>query len=65
VKITRNMSSKFYPGFIPIFGYMVSGVRIQLPGASVLKPDTCSFLKAYAANLLEVGTKIRSKFMSI
>jgi hypothetical protein len=26
MKITRNMSSKFYPSFIPIYGYMVSGV---------------------------------------
>ncbi len=26
VKITRNMSSKFYPDFIPIYGYMVLGV---------------------------------------
>ena len=43
MKITRNMSTKLYPDFIPIYGYMisgvrcqVSGVRIQLPGASVL-----------------------------
>ena len=40
VEITFNMFSKFYPRFIPIYGYMVSGVRIQLPGASVLTPDT-------------------------
>jgi hypothetical protein len=40
VKIIRNMFSKFYPGFIPICGYMVSGVRIQLPGTSVLTPET-------------------------
>jgi hypothetical protein len=42
VKITHNMCFKFYPDFIPIYGYMVSGVRIQLPGASVLtlKPET-------------------------
>ncbi len=26
VKITRNMSSKFSPGFILIYGYTVSGV---------------------------------------
>jgi len=26
VEITRNMSSKSYPSFIPIFGYMVSSV---------------------------------------
>jgi hypothetical protein len=25
VKIPRNMSSKFYSDFIPIYGYMVSG----------------------------------------
>ena len=24
VKITRNMSSKFYPSFIPVYGYMVA-----------------------------------------
>jgi len=30
VKITRNMSSKFYPSFIPIYGYMVSGVGCQV-----------------------------------
>jgi len=40
VKITLNISSKFYPGFIPIYGYRISGVRIQLPGASALTPDT-------------------------
>ncbi len=40
MKITRNMSSKFYPDFIPIYGYMVSSVRIQLPGTSVLTPET-------------------------
>ena len=34
VKITPNMSSKDYPGFIPIYGYMVSGV----PEADHLKP---------------------------
>jgi hypothetical protein len=32
VKITRNMSSKFYPSFIPIYGYMVSGVGCQVSG---------------------------------
>jgi len=26
VKIPRNMSSTFYPSFIPIYGYRVSGV---------------------------------------
>jgi hypothetical protein len=26
VKIPHNMSSNFYPSFIPIYGYMVSGV---------------------------------------
>jgi hypothetical protein len=38
VNITRNMPSEFYPSFIPIKGYLVSGVspRIQLPGASIL-----------------------------
>jgi len=30
VETTRNMCFKFYPDFIPICGYMVSGVRIQL-----------------------------------
>jgi hypothetical protein len=40
VKITCSMVSKFYPSFIPIYGYMVSGVRIQLPGAFVLTPET-------------------------
>jgi len=40
VKITRNMFSKFYPDFFPIYGYMVSGVRIQLPCTSVLTPET-------------------------
>jgi hypothetical protein len=24
VKITRNMSSEFYPSFIPVYGYMVA-----------------------------------------
>jgi hypothetical protein len=36
VKITRNMSSKDYPSFIPIYGYMVSGVP---PEADHLKPN--------------------------
>jgi hypothetical protein len=36
VKITLNMSSKDYPGFIPIYGYMVSGVP---PEADHLKPN--------------------------
>jgi hypothetical protein len=42
VKITRNMSSepqlsgKDYPSFIPIYGYMVSGVP---PQADHLKPN--------------------------
>jgi hypothetical protein len=40
MKITRNMSSKFYPDFIPIYEYMVSSIKIQLPGASVLTPET-------------------------
>jgi hypothetical protein len=40
MKITRNMSSKFYPDFIPIYFYMVSSARIQLPGTSVLTPET-------------------------
>jgi hypothetical protein len=35
VKITRNMSSKAYPSFIPINGYMVSGD----PPADHLKPN--------------------------
>jgi hypothetical protein len=26
VKITRKMPAKDFPGFIPIYGYMVSGV---------------------------------------
>jgi len=30
VETTRNMCFKFYPDFIPICGYMVSVVRIQL-----------------------------------
>ncbi|MGD8209655.1 MAG: hypothetical protein PVF32_07345, partial [Desulfobacterales bacterium] len=29
VRITCYLSSKFYPRFIPINGYMVSGVRCQ------------------------------------
>jgi hypothetical protein len=29
VKITHNLSFKFYPDFIPVYGYMVSGVRCQ------------------------------------
>ena len=40
VRITRNTFSKLYPSFIPIYRYMVSGVRIQLPGASILTPET-------------------------
>ena len=44
------MSSKFYPSFIPIYGYMVSGVRIKLPGASVLTP----YIKLHLTNA-EVG----------
>ena len=32
VKITRNMSSKDYASFIPIYGYMVSGVSVQVLG---------------------------------
>ena len=38
VKITRNMSSNFYLSFISIYGYIVSGFMIQLPGVSVLTP---------------------------
>ena len=38
VKFTGNMFSKFYPDFIPIYLYKVSGVRIQLPDASELTP---------------------------
>jgi len=30
VKITRNLSSKFHPSFIPIYGYIVSGVGVQV-----------------------------------
>jgi hypothetical protein len=33
------MPSKFYPVFIPMKGYMVSDVRIQLPGAFGLTPS--------------------------
>jgi len=40
VKIIRSTFYKFYPIFISIYGYMVSGVRIQLPGAFVLTPET-------------------------
>ncbi len=36
VKITPNMSSKDYLSFIPIYGYVVSGVP---PEADHLKPD--------------------------
>ncbi|CAB1057547.1 hypothetical protein D1BOALGB6SA_2300 [Olavius sp. associated proteobacterium Delta 1] len=36
VKITRNMTAKDYPGFIPIYGYMVSG---DPPQADHLKPN--------------------------
>jgi hypothetical protein len=35
VKITRNMSFKFYPDFIPIYRYMVSGFGCQVSGVSV------------------------------
>jgi hypothetical protein len=40
VKITRNMSLNFYPEFIPNHVYMVSGVGIQIPRSSFLKPET-------------------------
>ena len=40
VKITRNMYSKFYPSFIPIYGYMVSGFRCQGSTPGCLRPDT-------------------------
>jgi len=40
MKITRNMSSKFYPDFIPIYEYMASSVRIQLSNTSILTPET-------------------------
>jgi len=40
VKITLNISSKFYPGFIPIYGYMVSGFRCQDSTPWRLCPDT-------------------------
>ncbi len=36
VKITRNMTAKNYPGFIPIYGFMVPGVP---PKADRLKPN--------------------------
>jgi hypothetical protein len=36
VRITRNMYYKFYLSFMPVYGYLVSGVRIQLPGAFIL-----------------------------
>ena len=29
VKITRNMSSKFYPSFIPIYGYLEVGIKMR------------------------------------
>jgi hypothetical protein len=40
VEITLYISSKFYSDYIPIYMYMVSGVRIQLNGTSVLTPET-------------------------
>jgi len=38
MKIVRNVSSILYPSFIPVYGHMVSGFRIQFPSA--LHPDT-------------------------
>ena len=52
MKITRNMLSHFYPSFIPISGYMVSGARIQLPGISVLT----ALVKLHLTNA-EVGLR--------
>jgi len=48
----------FYPIFIPLFECKVSGVSVQdmLLRQPFLTPDTCSFLKAYAAKLIR-GTK--------
>ena len=43
MNITRNMSSKFYPDFIPIYGYMVSGVRCQEWDKQNLKPEHLTF----------------------
>ena len=57
VKITRSMFYKFYPSFISIYGYMVSGVRCQDSTPGCLCPDTW--------NLVEVGMKMRSKFKSV
>jgi hypothetical protein len=49
------MPSKFYTSFIPIYGYMVSGVRIQLPGASVLTPHMKLDLTNAKVGLRPVG----------
>jgi hypothetical protein len=40
VKITRNMSSKFYLSFNSVYVFMVSGFRCQEAGTRELKPDT-------------------------
>jgi hypothetical protein len=42
VKNTRNMSSKFYPGFIPIYGYVVSGVECQVSAPPPAKKNGLS-----------------------
>jgi hypothetical protein len=33
------MPAEFYPGSLSIYRYMVSGVRVQRPGAFVLTPE--------------------------
>jgi hypothetical protein len=50
LKFARYISSKFDSSFIPIYVHMVSGVRIQLTGASVLTP----LMKLHLTNA-EVG----------
>jgi hypothetical protein len=59
--------------FIPIYGYMVSGVRIQFPGASVPDPPAAENLlkagmklpAASGRGIQKIIIKIRSKFKSI
>ena len=52
VKITRNISSKSYLSFVPIYEYMVSGVRFQV-SAKQLAKKTARLIDIETSTLLE------------
>ena len=66
MEVTRNMSFKFYTDFIPIYGYMVSSVKIQLRGISVLTPETFwkSVQKRYSSLLSKADRRFNTPIQS-